>query len=141
MDYDVLDYRLNVRFDPEREWLDGFETLSVRVKAPLVSTLTLRLDERLTVRAVSSPDFGRLMHLRVRGQNNLIVNLPAGVLQGTDLEFTICVLGPPAAAVARARGHRGRPGPADAAARRDRGPARAALGVQQRACTGTRSRR
>ncbi len=93
VDYDVLDYRLNVRFDPERNWIDGIETLSLRVKAPLVSTLTLRLDERLDVRAVSSPDFGRLMHLRVLGQNNLIVNLPAGVLQGTELELTVSYAG------------------------------------------------
>jgi len=89
VDYDVLEYRLNVRFDPEREWVDGIATIDLRIKAPLVSTLTLRLDERLKVRSVSSPDFGRLMHLRVVGQNNLIVNLPAGVLGGTELEFTV----------------------------------------------------
>ena len=47
------------------------------MRADGVSSLTFRLAESLTVRGVYSPEFGRLLHLRVVGQNSLIVNLPA----------------------------------------------------------------
>jgi len=89
VDFDVLDYKINAVFDPQREWIDGLATLSVRAKASVISSLTLRLDEALVVRSVSSPPFGRLMHLRVVGQNNLIVNLPAAVPRDTELELTV----------------------------------------------------
>jgi len=89
VEYDVLDYKIDARFDPEREWIEGLATVLLAVRAPATSTLTLRIDEGLTVRSVSSPPFGRLMHLRVVGQNNLIVNLPALVTRDTELELTV----------------------------------------------------
>jgi len=92
-DFDVLDYRINVTIDPHRQWIDGLATLTLRVTAASITSLTLRLDEALVVRAVSSPDFGRLMHLRVVGQNNLIVNLPVPLMRDTELELTVSYAG------------------------------------------------
>lgn len=89
VDFDILDYKINAVFDPQREWIDGLATLTVRAKATMIASLTLRLDEALVVRSVSSPLFGRLMHLRIVGQNNLIVNLPAAVARDTELELTV----------------------------------------------------
>lgn len=89
VDYDVLDYMVNATFDPRREWIDGVTTVTFQVTGPAISTVTLRLDEDLTVRAVSSSAFGRLMFVRVVGQNNVIVNLPSIVLQGSELDLTV----------------------------------------------------
>ncbi len=88
-DLDVLDYQVDASFTPAREWIEGRATLRVRVRAPAISTLTLRLDEDLTVRSVSSPQLGRLMHLRVVGQNNLIVNLPWVLPHGSEIDVTV----------------------------------------------------
>lgn len=88
-DLDVLDYRIDATFTPSREWIEGTATLRLRVRAPAVSTLTLRLDEDLAVRVVSSPQLGRLMHLRVLGQNNLIVNLPWVLQQDSEIDLTV----------------------------------------------------
>ena len=41
-----------------------------------MGTLTLRLAESLVVRSVTAPGLGRLLTLRVKGQNSVIVNLP-----------------------------------------------------------------
>lgn len=88
-EYDVLDYRVNATFTPAREWIEGQATLHLRVRALALTTITLRLDEDLTVRSVSADGLGRLMHLRVVGQNDLIVNLPTIVPQGAELALTI----------------------------------------------------
>ncbi|HJW75364.1 MAG TPA: hypothetical protein VJ787_06795, partial [Thermoleophilia bacterium] len=82
-EYDVLDYYVNATFTPVREWIEGEATLRLRVTEPALTTVTLRLDEDLVVRSVSMPGVGRLMHLRVIGQNNLIVNLPTIVPRDT----------------------------------------------------------
>jgi hypothetical protein len=89
VDYDVLDYKVNATFDPRREWIDGQTTVTLRVTAPAVSTITLLLEEDLVVRAVSSSEFGRLMFLRIVGQDNLIVNLPTFVMKGSELDLTV----------------------------------------------------
>ena len=55
-------------------------------RAPTSSTaLTLRLADALAVRVVVSNEFGRLFCIRVKNQNTLVVNLPATVLQDTNL--------------------------------------------------------
>ena len=92
-DYDVVDYRVDATFDPRREWIDGLTTLTLRVTAPAISSVTLRLDEDLEVRAVASSAFGRLMFLRVVGQNNLIVSLPTFVLRDSELNLTVSYSG------------------------------------------------
>ncbi len=56
-----------------------------------MTTMTLKLAEALDACAASTaPGAGRLLHLRVVNQNNLIVNLPYAVFR--DNEFTLSVI-------------------------------------------------
>jgi hypothetical protein len=87
--YDIQSYDLDVAFAPDRLWVAGRAQLTMKIRAPSVTTMTLRLAESVVVRGVYSPEFGRLLHLRVVGQNSLIVNLPAPVSRGSDVSLTI----------------------------------------------------
>ncbi|HUF48437.1 MAG TPA: M1 family aminopeptidase, partial [Vicinamibacterales bacterium] len=87
--YDVLSYALDLTFDPAREWVSGRGTLRLRIKPPGVHSLTLRLASSLGVSSVSSPAFGRLLTLRISGQNNLLVGLPALVGGGSELVLDV----------------------------------------------------
>ncbi len=89
LDYAVVHYNVDVSFDPSRLWLDGRTDLDLRITGPAVQTLTLRLAEPLVLRAVTSDEFGRLLALRVRGQNNIVVNLPDSVRQGQRLRLRV----------------------------------------------------
>jgi hypothetical protein len=89
VDYDVLAYDIDAEITPDRELINGNARLKIRILSPGLSSLTFRLAETLGVRGVYSPDFGRLLHLRVVGQNSLIVNLPAVITRGTELWFDI----------------------------------------------------
>ena len=89
VDYDVLRQDVEVAFSPERMWLEGTATLEVRVRAFALATLTLRLAESLVVRNVVAGDYGRLLHLRVVGQNSLLVNLPSTVQRNGIIRLTI----------------------------------------------------
>ena len=51
--------------------------------------MTLHLAEPLVVRSVVSREFGRVLHLRVVGQNSILINFPASVPADTELELTI----------------------------------------------------
>jgi hypothetical protein len=87
VEYDVLDYTIDAVFSPEREWLEGRTRLRLRVKSYALAALTLRLAEDFNVQSITSDELGRLMFLRVRNQNSIVVNLPAPV--GRDLELTL----------------------------------------------------
>jgi hypothetical protein len=89
VDYDVLDYEIDSAFHPERDWMEGVTRLQLRVKSHSMGVLTLRLAETLTVSSVSSDEFGRLLFLRVKNQNSLLVNLPQPV--GRDFLMTLTV--------------------------------------------------
>jgi hypothetical protein len=91
--YEVRHYRVDVSFDPTRQWLDGRAMVRLKVKADAINNLTLRLADTLTVRSISSGDFGRLLALRVRGQNNIIVNLNGYVTRGTEISLVITYSG------------------------------------------------
>jgi hypothetical protein len=91
-DYDVLNYDLDANFWPERQWVDGRTTIRLKTTRS-IATLTLRLAETLTVHSIVSPDLGRLLFLRVIGQNSLIVNLPATLVDDTPLVLTIVYSG------------------------------------------------
>ena len=90
VDYDVLAYDIDVNISPDRYFINGTATLRVRVRAAAMTTMTLKLAEALSVRGVYAPGVGRLLHLRVVNQNNLIVNLPNAVFR--DNEFTVSVV-------------------------------------------------
>jgi hypothetical protein len=89
VDYDILAYDIDVTISPDRYWINGVANLRVKVRSSAMTTITLKLAEALTVRGVYAPGAGRLLHLRVVNQNNLIVNLPSPVFR--DDEFTLRV--------------------------------------------------
>ena len=88
-DYDIEHHDVDVRITPAREWIDGAARLRARIKRAQLSTLTLRLAESLVVRSVVAKDHGRLMHLRIIGQNNIIVTLPAPANRDDVIELEV----------------------------------------------------
>jgi hypothetical protein len=87
--FDVVDYDIDVTSIPERQWIEGRAVMRLRVRAPSLGQLTIRLADSLVVRSVVSDQFGRLFSLRVMNQNAILVNLPATVLQDTEMTVTI----------------------------------------------------
>jgi len=94
VEYDVLDYDVNVTFAPERRWLDGQARIRLRVKAYALAALTVRLADDLNVSSITADRYGRLMFLRVRNQNNVVINLPGPVSRDTVLTLNIGYSGP-----------------------------------------------
>ena len=93
VEYDVLHYNIEAAFYPERFWIDGRATVVLRSRSLALSTLTLRLAEPLAVRGIFSPELGRLLHLRVVGQNAVIINLPATITRNTQLTLYVSYSG------------------------------------------------
>src|SRR5262249_33275535 len=89
LDYDVKHYEIEASFAPDRLWVDGTAKLTLHTRANYLLTLTLRLAEPLVVRSITSPQFGRLLHLRVVGQNNILIGFPVTIVGGTDLELDV----------------------------------------------------
>ena len=89
VDYDVLDYDVDASYFPEREWMEGRTRMKVRIKSHGIGVLTLRFADSLNVSSVSSDEFGRLLFLRVRNQNSVLVNLPQPV--GRDFPMTLTI--------------------------------------------------
>ena len=89
VDYDILAYEIDAAYAPDRMHIEGTARVKVKVRAAAASTLALRLAESLVVRSVHTENHGRVLHLRVIGQNTLLVNLPGYVLGGTELWLTI----------------------------------------------------
>lgn len=87
--YDVEHYAVDVRIDPEREWISGRGSMRIRAKADGLSNLSLKLSESLAVTSVSSPEFGRVLILRVAGQSGVIVSLPQAVARGTTFVLDV----------------------------------------------------
>jgi hypothetical protein len=92
-DYDVVDYDLDVGFSPGRLWLDGLATVKIRVRAPSLSTVSLRLADALVVRSIISDRFGRLFGFRVNRQNTIVVNLPAVLVRDSIINLTFVYSG------------------------------------------------
>jgi hypothetical protein len=88
-DYDVLDYSIDAAIDPERQSIQGRARLAIRVRSTALSNVFLRLNEALTVTSVTSVEYGRLLYLRIRGQNNVLVNLPRLLPQDSDLTLVV----------------------------------------------------
>ena len=91
--FHISHYELDVAFDPARQWLEGRALLRLRVRAGAINNLTLRLAENLTVRSIYSNEFGRLLSLRIRGQNNIIVNLNGFATRGTEITLDVAYSG------------------------------------------------
>jgi hypothetical protein len=94
LDYDVIAYDLDVQFNPDRVWFDGDARMKLKIRSAATSSLTLKLAETVTIQGIYSPDFGRLLHLRVVGQNSIIVNLPEVLAAGTELWLDVRYSGP-----------------------------------------------
>jgi hypothetical protein len=93
-DYDVLDYYIDATFAPDRAWLQARSRLRLRIRSPQVASLSIRLADSLTLHAVASDELGRLMHLRVRNQNTVIVNLPTALTRDQTLTLNLTYDGP-----------------------------------------------
>jgi hypothetical protein len=93
VDYDVMAYDVEVTLDPERETISGNARLKLKVRSPSLTTINLRLAEELHVSGVYSPDYGRLLHLRVVNQNALIVNLPGPIARGSEFWVSVFYAG------------------------------------------------
>jgi hypothetical protein len=89
VEYDVARYEIEASFAPDRSWIEGTARMVLRTRSPYFSTLTVRLAEPLVVRSVTSPQYGRLLHLRVVGQNNILVGFPATIVSQSDVEVVI----------------------------------------------------
>ena len=63
--------------------------MRLTVRATAVGTLTFKLAESLNVYGVVAEGMGRLLALRVRGQNSVLVNLPRTLVRGTTISLTI----------------------------------------------------
>jgi hypothetical protein len=93
VDYDVIDYDVDASFYPDREWMEGRTKMRLRIKASIIGVLTLRFADSLNVSSVTSDEFGRLLYLRVRNQNALLVNLPSPVSRDFPMSLTVTYSG------------------------------------------------
>jgi hypothetical protein len=92
-DYEVLRYDIDTAIDPARQRIEGVAQLTVRARADLVGSVTLRLAETIDVQSVVSRELGRLIALRVRNQTGCVVSLPEPVKKGTVFRLTITYAG------------------------------------------------
>jgi hypothetical protein len=90
---DVQDLQVDTTFSPERFWIDGQTRIRLKIRAYALTALTLRLAESLVVRSVTSEEYGRLLALRVRGQNSIVVNLPEAANRDEELTLTVTYAG------------------------------------------------
>ncbi len=92
-DYDIQSYDVATTFNPDREWVEGRTTIALKVRAPSIGTLTLKLAESLAVQSIGSPQLGRLLFFRVVGQNSIIVSLPSMAFKDQQLSLTVTYAG------------------------------------------------
>ena len=88
-DYDVTHYTITADIDPDRMAIAGRAEMRLTVRASALGTLTIRLAEPLNVDRISAAGLGRLLALRVRGQNSVLVNLPKTLVRGTSVTVTV----------------------------------------------------
>ena len=93
VDYDVIDYDIDVAATPDRHWIEGRARIYLKVRAYVLNTVTLKLAEPLVVQSIVSNEFGRLFGVRVKNQNTVVVNLPATVLRDTTLTLFVTYAG------------------------------------------------
>jgi hypothetical protein len=89
VEYDILRHELEVAFSPDRLWVEGTARLRIRGRSLALSSLTLRLAESLNVRNVATEEQGRLLYLRVIGQNSVIINFPTALRRNTEISLYV----------------------------------------------------
>ena len=87
--YDIERYGLDISFDPARFQVTGRATLLVKMIADRATSLNFRLDDALTVSSVSTPGFGRLLAIRVMGQDKILVSLPGALSKGAEVVIEV----------------------------------------------------
>ena len=93
IDYDVVNYDIDARFEPERLWMEGHTALRLRVKTSTLGIFSLRLARQLTISSVVSPQFGRLLAVRDLNQDSFIVQLPSAAPPGTFFDLVVTYAG------------------------------------------------
>ena len=93
VDYDVLDYDIDVSATPERQWIEGRTRIYLKVRAYALNTITLKLAEPLVVHSIVSNELGRLFGVRIKNQNTVIVSLPATITRDSTLTLTVTYSG------------------------------------------------
>jgi hypothetical protein len=93
VDYDVLHHDIDATIHPEREFIEARSRMRIRVRAYALTTLTVRLAEPLTVLGVASAEHGRLLHLRVKNQNSIVINLPTAMSRDGEMNLVIAYSG------------------------------------------------
>jgi hypothetical protein len=93
VDYDVIDYDIDVSATPDRQWIEGRARVYLKVRALSMSTLTLKLADSLVIQSIVSNEFGRLFSIRVKNQNTVVVNLPSPMVQNSELTVLVSYAG------------------------------------------------
>ncbi len=93
LDYRVESYGVDVRFDPAQLTIAGQTSLNIEVAASSVNVLTLRLADSLAVRSVVSAEFGRMLSVRVRHRDSIVVDLPRTLARGARLHLLVAYSG------------------------------------------------
>jgi hypothetical protein len=91
-EYDVLDYDIEASVSPARRFVRARARINIRLRTPL-STLTLRLNDALTITGVSSTQAGALGFVRLKNQNAFFVRLPGQLPVNSPLTLTVAYSG------------------------------------------------
>jgi hypothetical protein len=92
-DYAVQSYDIDVAYNPEHRRLSGRARLSIEAMTDGLTSLSIRLAESLAVQSVVSPQLGRLLSVRVRNQNSVVVNLPTVIMKGYRMDLDVAYAG------------------------------------------------
>jgi hypothetical protein len=92
-EYDVIDYDIEAVIDPDRQVIQSRARMQIRVRTTSLAAVKLRLADSLRVTGVTSLEYGRLLHFRMRSEDLLLVNLPRVLLQDSDLTLVITYAG------------------------------------------------
>ncbi len=93
VDYDVIDYDIDVGSIPDRQWIEGRTRIYLKTKAYVLNAITLKLADSLVVQSIVSNELGRLFGIRVKNQNTIVVNLPSVVMKDTTLTLNVTYAG------------------------------------------------
>jgi hypothetical protein len=93
VDYDILDYDLDIVVTPERQFIEGRARVRLKARSYMLGTLTMKLAESLTVQSIVSSEYGRLFGIRVKNQNSVVINLPTAIPRDKVLTLMVTYAG------------------------------------------------